>query len=381
MKRKVYIIYKVFNHYRKPVFDKLNEKFDLNVLHSLNDEWVKSEKASYSRIVKSFKYGKKPTEIWLFIESILIRKKPEVIIHEFTPSLISLYTSYLISRLLNIKFIVWGHGYNRQVGFQKRNLSNIIRLFFMKISDAILVYGQEGKKELSDYIKQSKIFVAQNTLDTNELSRICNSLELSGVEKVKSELKINNKYNLLFIGRLIPDKKPEILLSINQFLLERKLDVAIHYFGSGESENVLKKEVLEKKYTNVFFHGEVYDDKITGKFLYAADLMVMPGYLGLSINHAFCFNCPVVSYQQESWGPFHSPEIEYIIQNKTGYLADQKKEYDLENWIMNYLQNESLQKMMQDEIKRFVKEIFPLSKMVNGISDSIEYVLEKKNGV
>ena len=70
---------------------------------------------------------------------------------------------------------------------------------------------------------------------------------------------------------------------------------------------------------NVVFHGAIHDDVKTGEILFACDMMVMPGYLGLSVNHAFCFDCPVMSFEQQKNGPFHSPEVEYVINNKTGF--------------------------------------------------------------
>ena len=60
-KLKVIIIYKIFNHYRKPIFDELNKNYNLTVLHSLNKYWFKSAATSYSNVVKTFKYGKNLT--------------------------------------------------------------------------------------------------------------------------------------------------------------------------------------------------------------------------------------------------------------------------------------------------------------------------------
>lgn len=371
---KVVIIYKVFNHYRKPIFDQLAEKVNLTVLHSLNDSWVKSASTDYSVKVPSISYGSKPTQVWLFVIKELFKVKPDVIIHEFNPSIISLHTSFIYSKLFKKKFVVWGHGYNKQTGFNpSKSFIQRVRLWYMKRANAVLLYGQEDKKLFSSFIDKNKIFVAQNTLDTEALKVFFDDLQTDGLQNVKDGLNITHKYNLLYIGRLVKDKLPELLLDINSYLLDKGLDVGIHYVGDGEMAETIKSLTLERGFNNVYMHGAIHDDKVSAKYLFISDLMIMPGYLGLSINHAFCFGCPVVSFEQGPEGPFHSPEVEYVIQNKTGYLASQDKPNDMEDWISSYLSNVDKQVEMKKEIEYMVDHIFPKSRMVDGIVDSAKY--------
>lgn len=44
----------------------------------------------------------------------------------------------------------------------------------------------------------------------------------------------------------------------------------------------------------------------------------MPGSVGLSVNHDFNFDCPVVPYQQKG----NEPEIEYLINENTDYIIE-----------------------------------------------------------
>jgi len=377
-KLNVTIIYKVFNHYRKPIFDELNRYFNLTVLHSLNETWVKSAKANYSKFVNSFSYGKKPTQVWLFVENKILINKPHVIIHEFTPSLISLYTTFLISKILNIKFIIWGHGYNKSVEFNHNSLIMKVRFFFMKRSDAIILYGERDKQFLSNYINSNKLFIAQNTLDTEKLTALRDQFEEIGKLKVKEELGIRYKFNIIYIGRLLQEKNPDVILELNKLFIMEKIDIGIHFIGDGEYKTSLMKKCNENNFGNVHFYGEVHSDNITGKYLFASDLMVMPGYLGLSVNHSLCFDCPVVSFKQGPEGPYHSPEVEYVLNNKTGYLAKTGDVKDMKDWINNYLNDKNLQRVMKKEIKYSVIYRFPKRKMVQGILDAIEYSLIKK---
>ena len=150
-----------------------------------------------------------------------------------------------------------------------------------------------------------------------------------------------------------------------------------HFIGDGEYKNQLIQLTHEKNLkNNIRFYGKIYDDELSGKLLYCSDLMIMPGSLGLSVNHAFCFECPVVSLAQKESGPFHSPEVEYVVNNKTGFLADNFDE--LKNFVFNYLKNYEMQSSFKKEIKYCVNYTCSIDNMVDGFKNSIFYAMNQK---
>ena len=54
------------------------------------------------------------------------------------------------------------------------------------------------------------------------------------------------------------------------------------------------------------FRGPIYDSDTLSRIFRAGDALVIPGYVGLAVNHAFAHGLPVVTCQS----PMHSPEIE-----------------------------------------------------------------------
>src|SRR5690606_40251021 len=50
--------------------------------------------------------------------------------------------------------------------------------------------------------------------------------------------------------------------------------------------------------------------------------VVIPGYLGLAINHAFAHGRPIVTRKHE----FHSPEIEYLTEGEDSLLIPGRSE-------------------------------------------------------
>lgn len=375
---KVVLIQRLFAIYRKPIYDLLSKKINFRLLTNTSSEGIAVASASYSYPIKKVVYGKGENKMFLFSFLPVLKFRPQVIIHEFAIGILSLPIMWFFSKMIRSKFILYSHGYNRKLGFNpKHNFADKYRLWFMNQADAIILYGEMDRQLLEQYINHEKIFVAQNTLDTNTLTKMRDSLEEKGCLLVRKDLNWKLGYHLTFIGRLLEDKHPELLIDVLCILKEYSpVPIFIHYIGDGPFIDVIKNKSKNLGLTDsVFFYGAMYDDYKIGEILYASDLMIMPGYLGLSINHAFCFDCPVISFSQKDNGPFHSPEVEYVIDGETGYLVNEQSVEALTKVVYNYLIDVDLQKDMKNKIRNMVKNVFPPEKMVQGILDAVNYSL------
>jgi glycosyltransferase involved in cell wall biosynthesis len=380
MKSKIILIHRIFASYRKPIYDKLAEAHDFLLLHGLNDKTIKQATTPYSKPIKALQYTKNDTHLFFQSFSELFKFRPKAVIHEFAIGILSLLPMYVCCKILGTKFILYSHGYNRLTGFHpEKSWADKYRVFLMKRADAVILYTNTDKKRLSPYVKRDKIFVAQNTLDTQHLVEIRNNLVKEGKEPLKKRLGFTHKYNLTFIGRLLDEKMPETVLHVFD-IIQKKLpnQVGIHFVGGGEITH-LQTIVADKQWqSHVTFHGAVYEDQKSGEFLYASDMMIMPGYLGLAVNHAFIFDCPVVSFSQTEKGPFHSPEIEYVVENETGFLIPDLSVEKMANAIVTYLQNEPLQLKTKENIRYKMENELTIDNMVKGFTDAIDYVLQAK---
>lgn len=368
-------ILNLFPYYRKSVFDEIADKKNIIILHSKKNTGIKQVRTEYSKIIPAFRYSKNDTSVFLFTGFQIFRYRPNIIIHEFAIGIISLYCVYILTRLLKIKLILWSHGYDRKKGFDPTtSFSDKVRLYYLKKADGVLLYGLEDKKYLSDFIDKNKIFVSQNTFDTRTLSILRERFNKDGLEKIKKEIGFKHKYNLVFIGRLLRSKRPDILLDIYEKIKDKvNNDIGIHFVGDGEMMDEMEEYVYNHKYNNnIFLYGQIYDEEITGKMLFASDLMVMPGALGLSINHSFCFLCPVVSFKKGENGPYHGPEIEYVVNNETGFLIEQNNIDDMVKIIYNYFSDIKLQQKMKKYINNIISNVCSLENMVQNIIDCIE---------
>lgn len=379
--KKVLVVQRIFPEYRKPIFDAIHERIGFLLLHSRNDSGIKQTTASYSVPIKKWQYGKGDTHLYLPVFGPIKKHKPNVIIHELAVGIISLPIALLTRKVFGYKLILWGHTYNRKAGFNpQKSLSDKYRLWLQKKADAIITYSLREKEELIRHnVNGRKIFPAHNTLDTNKYLPVRNRFAEIGKEAIKQKLGFTHRFNLIFIGRLYEDKWPQCAIEVLKSLSEKNLaSVALHFVGSGAMEKQLREFAVAHGLQNqVFFHGEIYDESKTGELLFASDVMIMPGCVGLSVNHAFCFDCPVITFETVNHVPAHGPEIEYIIHQKTGFVVKNKSVEDMAATVYDYLNDERLQNEFRTNIRNLIENICPIEKLTGGFVDAINYVSKK----
>lgn len=378
------IFQRALTHYRLGVFREINKATGAILCFGKKGpkgtylSWVEPD-FSHLRIGGFYPFHEIDTLGFLDISVPLLRFKPTVVVTEFALGIVSNYLLLLLRPFLRYKLILWSHGYNRKRGFHpEKSVADKLRVWWMNRADAVMLYSQEGKKVVAPYIRDNKkIFVAQNTLDTITLLKIRDRLDKIGKEEVKKQLGFTKRYNLIYIGRLLKEKEPDRLIDVHR-IVSRKIDnIELHIVGNGPIMGDLKVRTKEledgDKNLKIRFWGAIADDETTGKMLYASDLMVMPAYLGLSIVHSFCFECPVVSQKQGINGPVHGPEIEYVIDGKTGFLIPYGNNELMAEVIIKCLSDEAQRNKMKQEIRKTVERVCSLDNMIKGFSEAIDY--------
>ena len=293
------------------------------MLHGKRKSDLNLIERSYSVTVSPY-YFLRRRFVFLNVFNALRKLKPQAIIHQGSPGIVSLPLTWPLVQADKHRFYSMGlTDMNGHQGFNpKKSFRSWLRLVYFKMADGVLFYTKHRKEFFQDVLPANKLFYATNTLDTEKLLKLREQFKHHGSEAIKKELGLEKHFNIAFIGRLLKEKLPDHLLLVAKNLKQRGVKLKVHLIGDGEETESLKQlsKTLDLE-DDVIFYGAVYDDTISGKILFAADLMVMPGYVGLAINHAYCFNLPVVTYSQGEQGPFHSPEIDYLEQGKTGLMT------------------------------------------------------------
>jgi len=293
---------------------------------------------------------------------------PQVVMLEASLRILSLLPVIIYCRLRNIPVILWGHA-----GSRKRNIvvSNNFRdmafRWLVKMSDAFICYTNEDKKKLSSVIEDKKLFVAVNTLDTDELFSIRRSLEKRDKNQLKSELGLRSINYLCLLGRLIPEKCPVDALSILKILQKQQHSIGLIIIGDGPEKSVMEEMVFSEGLKDVHILGSIMELEKSASYIFSSDVLLNPGYVGLSVNQGLCLGVPTITRD----GLPHSPEIDFIKEARTGFIVNDQKLMNFVQPIKTVIQNR--EKFYKESVS-FAEKNLDMKFYIQGVSDAINYV-------
>jgi len=362
---RVALVQGIFPHYREAIFSKLSQEYEFKIFHSSLDNGIPQKELNFSQKVSTFTFlGFK----YLRLTLPLANFKPDVIIHEFSLSLVNLYISYLYSKLAGCKFVVWGHGYDRRKAFDPDlNLADKIRSFFIENSDAVLLYSDDVQEQFQRMFFQKNIFVARNSIQTKEKEDLYGALLKKGRAEVRADLNFGFCVNIGFVARLTPIKKVLMLCDlVDEFKLLGR-DVVVRIVGDGEDYYALTQAIRERNQEDNFvLYGALYDERKVSEVIHASDFLVIPAWLGLTVNHSFCYSTPVATLINEK----HPPEIEFAKDGVNSILAGTMAE--LGQRIVSVLGDEDAYFIMRENSRDFFVNNLSVDNMFSGFEKSIK---------
>lgn len=373
MKVKLTVFQRIFSHYRKAFYDGLARKYELQLLHGRDSSGIEMASSDYSYPIGQLTFFREKVRI--YFSGKIGGKGANVLVLDFAVQILLLPFYMWRARLNRTKVLLWSHGYDRKKGFNPAiRLIDRYRALLINYSDGLLVYSEEDKNYLQKRGIQRPIYVVPNTLDSDYIRSVKSSL--SGCD---SRL-FNNpyKYNLTFIGRMVSGKQPILLLKMLEHLPETLRNAtAIHFIGDGPErrkiEDALSGHPLRLQ---VFFHGALYDENEIGKVLLETDLVIMPGEVGLSLNHALLYDVPVVCFRKDAQGPFHGPEEAHLLDGKTGFWVEKNNLVDMAKCVEEYLCDGCKRKYMKAFVASYVEQHLTIDKMMTGFNHAIQETLK-----
>lgn len=262
-------------------------------------------------------------------------------------------------------------------GYRPQNLSNIfwkskeyLRRYLLKSVNAIIVYTEHGREEcVRAGIKPEKIFVSRNTLDTEYLISLENTIQSEELNTLRQRFKLSDRPVLLYVGRLITVKLIDILIDTFQRLRETTLKPVLLIVGEGPEYKSLLERV--KKLENVHLLGPIYNERELARIFLVSDLLVIPGRVGLTCVHGFCYGVPIIT---TAHGVEQSPEFEYVKHEENGYLVSEPRA-ELYSDIIAYLLNNphKLNKMRINA--RQTAQSLTMTNMVSEFINAVKYVV------
>lgn len=376
-------------HYRVPVLEQLQNTLGENlvVIHGSPYAGAALNTASPEDTLP-FEHFKVPTW-WIRGQTLSLRAvwkhlgryEPSVILVRGTIRNIELFPLLFYARVRGIPVITWGQAYSRRRPFRPyRHPIDRAYLAVVQLSDAYVCYTNEIRSTLTQYVSRSKLFVANNTLDTTKHSHIRNKLSELKKENVRESLGLDDKPHICFIGRLQPRKKVGQLIEAHHLLkVQHGLEVGLVIVGDGPEKEALAQKAIDLGSSDVHFVGAKYGES-AGRYLYASDLVVIPGWLGLAVNHALIYGRPVVSqyagekqyHKEELVG--HPPEATHIQPGQNGVFAKHNSSSSLANKIVEVMSNNE---HYITEAERYAVSHLTIESMINGFQEAIRYATSR----
>lgn len=322
MSQGIFILQRVIPDYRVPLFRELHKTYGIKVIAAANPL-----RASFLKIVDPascefavaapyhYPNPKNDFRVDVPIDWILRNLRPRGLLAEFGMKMSSSYLLPLARRagyLPRLGF--WTHGWQMERGF--RNPSDCAvqygRVPLMACTDVIATYTREGARWVNRHLPFKPVIPLGNTVD---------STPILDASKSANPMK-NGRPQLLAIGRLTADKRFDLLFEVFDQVQRSLPSAALTLIGDGPERSKLERLAGNRLGESIIMTGAIHDENELAPHFLGADLLVVCGAAGLSINHALSYGLPVIAFSRHPAGPRHHPEIEYVVPGKTGILVN-----------------------------------------------------------
>ncbi|MDP1662663.1 MAG: glycosyltransferase family 4 protein [Phycisphaerales bacterium] len=377
----VYIWQPSVFHYRVPVFDELRalgvstNSYDLRVLGTLEpgNKAVGGDHRDYfieSREVSTTRAG----IMWLHWEKwkeIIDRDRPDVVIIQANLRSLSSWKIPTYCRKLGIPCYGWG----KINSFSKLAVvSNAVKPYFFKRFLGMVVYSQASKRELAAAgYPESKIIVAQNTIDTRRIYSSASQIKARAAE-LRAQHGLDGKIILQCIGRMDPEKRHADLLDAWPRLRELDPRLVLVLVSGGPLLKDIKARANALDPERIVVTGRVPEGD-DYSWIAAADICIYPGAVGLAINQGLALAKPTII--ADEWGA----DGELIEHGKTGYRYQRANLAELVKAVDHVLKNPEETARIGESTRALIRDHVTIENYVSRLDEVVRRGLAARKGV
>jgi glycosyltransferase involved in cell wall biosynthesis len=241
----------------------------------------------------------------------------------------------------NYKLAFWGHGKNMQAlpslsgKFKER-----MKFLTTNYVDWWFVYTEISQNFVNGLgFSKDKIINLENTVDTLGLKTLCDAVEESEIQAIRTEYDLGAGPVGIYVGSLYKDKRLEFLLQACLLISQKIPDFRLVVIGSGPQRALIKNAQQEFPWLH-YVGRKVEREK--AQYLKMANVLLNPGLVGLNILDGFAAGIPMVTTDCG----FHSPEIDYLRQGENGFMTKNTLE-DYVKTVVNILTDTTLASQLQ----------------------------------
>lgn len=287
-----------------------------------------------------------------------------IAILQFDPRILSNLWLLLQRKRLRRPVILWGQGLSRRLFSPAWTVR--LRSWMAHQADALIFYDERGRQDfLRLGLPKEKLFVANNSIDVEAVWSL--SLQHRAERR-----------HILFIGRLISNKKADLLVEGFARAYRRlPKGTRLIIIGDGPERNRLTSLIYERQIAEaVALAGEITDDVELAPLFAQSAICVSPGAIGLSAIHSLAYGVPLLVADAEP----HGPEIEVLLPGETGEYFPANDADALANRLVELLAHPQRLADMGDKGRDLVQAKYSVQHMADVFLQAFDYVEARHSG-
>lgn len=237
----------------------------------------------------------------------------DLVITELSPRIVSNFALVARARLGGPPVAGFGHG--RNFGSSRLPGRATPHGLLARYVDWWFAYNDFSKDAVASLgFPPERITAVNNTIDATRLQETVDEQRREGMTALRRRLGLEGAPVAIFCGSLHERKRLSFLFEATVRLREAFRDLAVIVVGDGPC--AADVETFASVHTWVHHVGrQIGGDR--AKYLAVADVMLMPGLVGLVLIDSFAARVPLIT---TDW-PFHSPEIDYLRHGENGWRS------------------------------------------------------------
>jgi glycosyltransferase involved in cell wall biosynthesis len=282
----------------------------------------------------------------------------------------------LLAKLRGWPVVLWGFGYHpdvsvtgsaRPLGRFLTRVAGFLKIPIYRLVDGYLVYTESGVTHLIDNgMGRDSIAVLYNTVDVETQQSLRRKIEVEPLADNFRVFGFDGSFPiLLYFGRFLPAKRINLLIDYIRHAANDGRRIGLLIFGGGVEKERLVKSAVGLDTVRFFAH----DDLALTRALRIASAVVIPGFVGLAITHAFAHGKPVITRA----GQMHSPEIDYLKHGENGLLLPRDRDAFF-NGLDSYLDDRELQERLHAGAAAAAEQ-FKIANMAVAFDDLVRRIL------
>jgi glycosyltransferase involved in cell wall biosynthesis len=255
-----------------------------------------------------------------------------------------------IRRMLGRPTMLWGHAWPRGGPGAK---SDRVRGWLRKLATGLVAYTESQAEGLRARHPGKFVVAAPNALySSREMA-----FQTEG-----------RRFRILYVGRLVADKKPGILIDAFEKMAESAPGIVLTFVGDGPERQSLEERIARSPFQDRIEMAGYISEFEKLRPIYAESIVsVSPGYVGLSITQSLAFGVPMLISRNEN----HSPEIECAKEGFNSEFFETDNSESLAKALLAFVRDADTWRKRGSEIASDCARRYSVERMAQGLMQAL----------